>query len=50
MTHSAEAVLPTIATILKTGYDFHRYVIDHMMTCGIASPPFLQAARTEVKG
>jgi ABC-type transport system substrate-binding protein len=41
---------PTEAALLQAGYDFQRYVMENMMTCGIASLPFLQAARTEVKG
>jgi hypothetical protein len=41
---------PTGAALLQAGYDFQRYVTGSMMTCGIASLPFLQAARTDVKG
>ncbi|HSF30524.1 MAG TPA: ABC transporter substrate-binding protein [Candidatus Tectomicrobia bacterium] len=41
---------PTEAALLQGGYDFQRYVMDQMMTCGIASLPFLQAARADVKG
>jgi peptide/nickel transport system substrate-binding protein len=41
---------PTEAALLQAGYDFQRYVTESMMTCGIASLPFLQAARTDVKG
>jgi ABC-type transport system substrate-binding protein len=40
----------TEAALLQAGYDFQRYIMDQMMTCGIASLPFLQAARTDVKG
>jgi ABC-type transport system substrate-binding protein len=41
---------PTEAALLQAGYDFQRYVTERMLTCGIASLPFLQAARTDVKG
>jgi ABC-type transport system substrate-binding protein len=41
---------PTEAALLQAGYDFQRYVTESMMTCGIASLPFLQAARTDVMG
>jgi ABC-type transport system substrate-binding protein len=41
---------PTEAALLQAGYDFQRYVTESMMTCGLASLPFLQAARTDVKG
>lgn len=41
---------PTEAALLQVGYDFQRYVTESMMTCGIASLPFLQAARADVKG
>jgi ABC-type oligopeptide transport system substrate-binding subunit len=41
---------PTEAALLQAGYDFQRYVTESMMTCGIASLPFLQAARADVKG
>ena len=41
---------PTEATLLQAGYDFQRYVTESMLTCGLASLPFLQAARAEVKG
>jgi ABC-type transport system substrate-binding protein len=41
---------PTEEALLQAGYDFQRYVMDQMMTCGIASLPFLQAARSDVKG
>jgi hypothetical protein len=41
---------PTAAALLQAGYDFPWYVTDSMMTCGIASLPFLQAARFNVKG
>jgi ABC-type transport system substrate-binding protein len=41
---------PTEAALLQAGYDFQRYVTESMLTCGIASLPFLQAARTDVKG
>jgi hypothetical protein len=41
---------PTEAALLQAGYDFQRYVMDQMLTCGIASLPFLQAARSDVKG
>ena len=34
----------------QAGYDFQRYVAEHMMITSIASVPFLQAARTTVKG
>jgi ABC-type transport system substrate-binding protein len=41
---------PTESALLQAGSDFQRYVTERMMTCGIASLPFLQAARTDVKG
>jgi hypothetical protein len=41
---------PTDAALLQAGYDFQRYVTGSMMTCGIASLPFWQAARTYAKG
>jgi peptide/nickel transport system substrate-binding protein len=41
---------PTEEALLQAGYDFQRYVTERMMTCGIASLPFVQAARPEVKG
>jgi hypothetical protein len=41
---------PTGAALLQAGYDFQCYVTGSMMTCGIASLPFLLAARTDVKG
>ena len=41
---------PTEAALLQAGYDFQRYVTESMLTCGIASLPFLQAARADVKG
>src|SRR5882724_8951339 len=41
---------PTEAALLQAGYDFQRYVTERMLTCGIASLPFLQAARADVKG
>jgi ABC-type transport system substrate-binding protein len=41
---------PTEAALLQAGHDFQQYVTENMMTCGIASLPFLQAARTDVKG
>ena len=34
---------PTGAALLQAGYDFQRDVTGSMMTCGIASLPFLQA-------
>jgi hypothetical protein len=41
---------PTEAALLQAGYDFQHYVTESMMTCGIASLPFLQATRADVKG
>jgi hypothetical protein len=41
---------PTQEALLQAGDDFQRYVTGSMMTCGIASLPFLQAARTDVQG
>jgi ABC-type transport system substrate-binding protein len=41
---------PTQEALLQAGHDFQRYVTGIMLTCGIASLPFLQAARTEVQG
>jgi peptide/nickel transport system substrate-binding protein len=34
----------------QAGHDFQRYVAEHMIVTSIASIPFLQAARTSVKG
>ena len=36
--------------LLQAGHEFQHYVTGIMLTCGIASLPFLQAARTDVKG
>ena len=36
--------------LFQAGYEFQRYVTESMMICGIASLPFLQAARADVKG
>ena len=41
---------PAEAALLQAGYDFQRYITESMMTCGIASLPFLQASRADVKG
>ena len=41
---------PTEEAYRQAGYDFQRYVADHMLITSIASVPFLQAARTSVKG
>jgi ABC-type transport system substrate-binding protein len=41
---------PTEGALLQAGHDFQRYVTETMMTCGIASLPFLQAARSNVQG
>jgi peptide/nickel transport system substrate-binding protein len=41
---------PTEAALLQAGYDFQRYVTGSMLTCGLASLPFLQAARSDVQG
>jgi hypothetical protein len=35
---------------LQAGYDFQRYIAENMMTTGVASFPFLQAVRSDVKG
>jgi peptide/nickel transport system substrate-binding protein len=40
----------TEAAFLQAGYDFQRYMAENMMTTGLVSFPFLQAARTHVKG
>ncbi len=40
----------TEEAFLQAGYDFQRYVADHMLATSVASVPFLQAARTSVKG
>jgi ABC-type transport system substrate-binding protein len=40
----------TEEAFLQAGYDFQRYIAENMMTTGIVSFPFLQAARSEVKG
>jgi hypothetical protein len=40
----------TEEAFLQAGYDFQRYIAENMMTTGIVSFPFLQAARTNVKG
>jgi len=39
----------TEEAFLQAGYDFQRYIAENMMTTGIVSFPFLQAARTNVK-
>ena len=41
---------PTDEALLQAGQEFQHYVTGIMLTCGIASLPFLQAARTDVKG
>jgi hypothetical protein len=41
---------PRLSPGAQAGYEFQRYVTGSMMTCGVASLPFLQAARTDVKG
>jgi ABC-type transport system substrate-binding protein len=41
---------PTEAALLPAGDDFQRYVTESMLTCSLASLPFMQAARTDVKG
>lgn len=41
---------PTDAALLRAGYDFQRYVTGGMLTCALASLPFLQAARSEAQG
>jgi len=41
---------PTDDALVQAGQEFQRYVTGIMLTCGIASLPFLQAARTDVKG
>jgi peptide/nickel transport system substrate-binding protein len=46
--HMREAA--TEETFRQAAYDFQRYVAEHMMITSIASVPFLQAARTAVKG
>ncbi len=40
----------TEEAFLQAGYDFQHYIADNMMTTGVASFPFLQAARATVKG
>jgi ABC-type transport system substrate-binding protein len=40
----------TEEAFLQAGYDFQRYIAENMMTTGVASFPFLQAARNDVKG
>jgi peptide/nickel transport system substrate-binding protein len=40
----------TEEAFLQAGYDFQRYIAENMMATGVASVPFLQAARTDVKG
>jgi peptide/nickel transport system substrate-binding protein len=40
----------TEETFRQAGYDFQRYVAENMMATSVASVPFLQAARTYVKG
>jgi peptide/nickel transport system substrate-binding protein len=37
-------------TFRQAGHDFQRYVAENMMITSVASVPFLQAARTSVKG
>ena len=41
---------PTEAAFLQAGYDFQGYVTGTMLTCGLASLPFLQAARADING
>jgi hypothetical protein len=36
--------------LLQAGYGFQRYSAENMMTTGVTSLPFLQAARTAEKG
>jgi peptide/nickel transport system substrate-binding protein len=40
----------TEEAFLQAGYDFQRYIAENMMTTGVASFPFLQAVRSDVKG
>jgi hypothetical protein len=40
----------TEEAFLQAGYDFQQYLADNMMTTSVTSLPFLQAARTSVKG
>jgi ABC-type transport system substrate-binding protein len=40
----------TEETFRQAGHDFQRYVAENMMITSVASVPFLQAARTYVKG
>jgi peptide/nickel transport system substrate-binding protein len=40
----------TEEAFLQAGYDFQRYIAENMMTTSVTSLPFLQAARTSVKG
>jgi ABC-type transport system substrate-binding protein len=40
----------TQETFSQAGHDFQRYVAENMMLTSVASVPFLQAARTYVKG
>ncbi len=40
----------TEEAFLQAGYDFQRYIAENMMTTGVVSFPFLQAARNDVKG
>jgi hypothetical protein len=35
---------------LQRGCDFQRYMVENMMTTSLATLPFLQAARSSVKG
>ena len=46
--HMKEAA--TAEAFRQAGQDFQRYVAAHMMIASLASVPFLQAARTTVKG
>jgi hypothetical protein len=40
----------TAEALRQAGYDFQRYVVEHMITTSISSFGFLQAARSYVKG
>ncbi len=40
----------TEEAFLQAGYDFQRYGVENMLVTSVTSPPFLQAARTYMKG
>jgi ABC-type transport system substrate-binding protein len=40
----------TEEAFLQAGHDFQRYIAENMLTTSVTSLPFLQAARTSVKG